>query len=286
MLILVTGGSGYLGGFIVAEALAAGDTVLHLSRRAPADGAPWLAFDLARPPPELPPADALVHAAFDHVPGRYRGGEGDDPEGFLARNREGSDALFAAARAAGVRRLVFLSSRAVYGPHPAGKRLTEDLELAPDTLYGAMKAAVEARLAARAGTKTCAVSLRITGVYGQARPGGWHKWAELFAEAAAGRRPSPRRGTEVHGADMAAAVRLALTAPTETVSGRAFNVSDLDLDRADLLAALAETWEQPLPLPERGAGGNVMDCRALAQLGWRPGGWTRLRSFLAALPRP
>ena len=62
----------------------------------------------------------FVHAAFEHVEGRYRGGEGDDPEGFRRANVEGSARLFEAARAAGVKRCVFLSSRAVYGTELAG----------------------------------------------------------------------------------------------------------------------------------------------------------------------
>ena len=46
----------------------------------------------------------LVHAALEHVPGRYRGGEGDDPPRFWQLNVDGSVALLAAAREAGVAR--------------------------------------------------------------------------------------------------------------------------------------------------------------------------------------
>ncbi len=287
MHLLLTGATGYLGGFIAAEARAAGDRLTALGRRDPGVG-DWLAYDLAAPPPPLPPADALVHAAFDHVPGRYRGGEGEDPVGFLARNRDGSLQLFEAARAAGVRRMVLLSTRAVYGPRAPGTSLTEAMAPAPDTLYGQMKAELEAALADLAAPGLCPVSLRITGVYGQAHPGAWHKWVDLFAEAAAGATPAPRRGTEVHGADMAAAVRLALSAPAEAVAGGAFNVSDLDLDRRDLIAALGRAWGRPLALPAAAPPPqpNPMNCARLQALGWAPGGWPRLEAFLHALPVP
>jgi len=284
MRLLLTGASGYLGRFIAANARVDGDHVTALGRNDPGlDG--FIPFDLGDALPRLPPADALVHAAFDHVPGRYRGGEGDDPAGFLARNRDGSARLFDAVQAARIPRVVFLSSRAVYGPRPPRASLTEDMTPAPDTLYGRMKADVEADLALRAGPGFAPVSLRITGVYGQPAPGAWHKWADLLADFVAGRPVPPRRGTEVHGACMAAAVRLALTLPPDLVAGRVFNVSDLDLDRADLLALYAGLHGLDRPLPARVVDApNAMECGALRGLGWRPGGMDRLRATLAALP--
>jgi len=282
MKLLLTGGTGYLGGFIAAEAQRAGDTVIHLARRPPEDGAPWHPFDLDAPPASLPEADALVHAAFAHIPGRYRGGEGDDPAGFLRRNRDGSLRLFEAAARAGIGRVVFLSTRAVYGPYPPGTVLTEDHPPRPDTLYGQMKLEVEQALAARA---EAGVSLRITGVYGQARPGGWHKWAELFTDFAAGHAITPRQGTEVHGADMAAAVRTVQHAPARDVAGRAFNVSDLMVDRHDLLAAYAARKAIAHAPPPRAGGSapNAMATDRLRALGWAPGGWPRLAAFLESL---
>ncbi len=283
MRVLIAGAGGYLGRFIAAHAVAAGAQVTALGRSDPGLGG-FMPFDLGTPPPALPPADALVHAAFDHVPGRYRGGEGDDPAGFMARNRDGSARLFDAAQAAGIARVVFLSSRAVYGPRPPGTALTEDMAPAPDTLYGRMKAAVEADLAARAAPGFTPVSLRITGVYGQAARDAPHKWADLLADVAAGRPVAPRRGTEVHGACMADAVWRVLTLPPDRVAGRVFNVSDLDLDRADLLGLYADLHGLDRPLPDRMPDApNAMDCTALRALGWRPGGMDRLRATLQAL---
>jgi nucleoside-diphosphate-sugar epimerase len=281
MRLAVTGGTGLVGRFIVEEALAAGDAVTVLSRKRPAPGAFSAAvehrgFTLGAAP-ELAGCDALVHAAFSHVPGRYRGGEGDDPDGFLAANLDGTRRLFDAARAAGVGRVVFLSSRAVYDGAPPGTRLTEDRALAPDSLYGRVKAEAEAALAA---SGLSGASLRATGVYGPAGPGQRHKWADLFADFLAGRPVAPRAGTELHGADLAAAVRLLLDRPG--ASG-AFNASDILLDRHDLLALVAEITGCTHPLPARAdsAQVSVMDTGRLEALGWRPGGWRRLK---AAVP--
>ena len=79
MKLLLTGGTGYLGGFLRADAQMHGDSVTLLGRTQPKGPEAWLPHDLSHPVPELPPADALIYAAFDHLPGRYRGGEGDDP---------------------------------------------------------------------------------------------------------------------------------------------------------------------------------------------------------------
>ena len=90
MRIAVTGASGLVGRFLVRGLSAAGHQVKTLP-----------GWRLGQPAP-LEGCAALVHAAFAHVPGKYRGGEGDDPEGFVALNRDASLRLFQQAKAAGV----------------------------------------------------------------------------------------------------------------------------------------------------------------------------------------
>lgn len=287
MRIAVTGGTGLVGRFIVEDALARGDRVATLSRRAPdatacTAGLEHLPYLLGGDIPDLAGFDALVHCAFLHVPGRYRGGEGDDPEGFRRANVDGSNALFEAAAAAGVGRAVFLSSRAVYGPKPGGETLTEATPCTPESLYGEVKLAGEAALA-ESGLD--GVSLRATGVYGPAGPGQRHKWADLFASARRGEMPAPRIGSEVHGADLATAVRLMLDTSPADRGGDVFNVSDLLLDRRELLQTWSEVTGQDVALPEAADATvfNEMDCTALRRLGWQPGGWARLRETLARM---
>ena len=107
MRVAVTGGTGLVGRFIVNGLLDAGHEVVVMTRNPPAAGFFWgevahLPYDLDAAVPDLTGLNGIVHAAFDHVPGRYRGGEGDDPEGFAALNRDASLRLFEQARAAGV----------------------------------------------------------------------------------------------------------------------------------------------------------------------------------------
>ncbi len=271
--VLLTGGSGYVGGFVAPALAAAGHVVTHLARRPPAGGSAWLPFDLAAPPPRLPVADALVHLAFDHAPGRYRGGEGDDPDGFLRRNRDGSLALIEAAGVAGAR-VIFLSSRAVYGDGRGGETLRETDPLAPDSLYGEMKFEVEAAVFAHGGA-----ALRATGVYGRPAGAATHKWSELFADYLAGHPVTPRVATEIHGDDLATAVLALLAAPDPAGP---WNASDILLDRSDLLAAVAARTGCTRPPPPRAPSPppGVMATERLHGLGWRPGGLDRLDAFI------
>lgn len=281
MKVLLTGASGSVGRFILARLTGDGHQVTILGRRQ-VDGFPaaFQPFDLAGPHPGLPVADALVHCALLHEPGRFRGGEGDDPATFRAVNVDGSRRLFEAAKAAGCRRCVFLSSRAVYGDHRGGELLHETDIPRPDLLYGDVKLAGERALAELCGNGFRGSVLRATGVYG--RPPGLqdHKWSPLFGAFTRGETIAPRRATEVHGADLADAVSLLLeTDRSEPFD--VFNVSDLLLDRRELLELYAGSSGSSGKLPENADDRpGIMATDKLRALGWAPGGMDRLRSFL------
>lgn len=281
MTVLITGGTGYVGRFVVEELIRAGHAVAVSGRQPPEPD--FFSAPVSFRPMTLDPAtvdprhfagiDHVVHAAFHHVPGRYRGGEGDSPAEFRRLNLDGSVALFRAAKAAGVRRVAFISSRAIYGPKPSGTVLAEETPAEPDTLYGMVKRDAEEVLAGLASPDFGTASLRLTGVYGPAGPGHSHKWTPLFADRLAGRPVSPRCGTEVHGTDAAAAVRLALESDALTGHG-ILNVSDLLVDRRDVLAIFDEEAGLALPLPAAASGEafKAMATDRLRSLGWRPGG--------------
>ena len=264
MKIAVTGASGLVGRFLTRGLTAAGHEVHTMP-----------GWRLGQPVP-LTGCDALVHAAFAHVPGKYRGGEGDDPAGFRALNVDGTRRLFDEAQRDGVGRVVFLSSRAVYDAQPAGTPLPDGTAAAPESLYGRVKAEVEADLTARTAPGFSGASIRATGIYG---PGPDHKWQGLFADYLSGRPIATRRATELHGDDLTAAVLLLLASP-ET---GAFNASDLLLDRRDLLAEVARVTGCPHAPPSRcDARVSVMTCERLTGMGWRPCGWDALS---ASVPR-
>lgn len=266
-MIALTGASGLLGRFLL-DGLPG--PLITLGHR-PVAGHAHRAWDLTGPVPDLTGVTTLIHAAFSHVPGRYRGGEGDDPTGFLNANLDGTRRLFDAAAKAGVAKVQFLSSRAVFDGCPAGVPLTEDTQPNAASLYGQVKAQAETYLATLPLTGQ---SLRATGVYG---PGPTHKWQDLFADYLSGKPIPPRRGTEVHGADLFQACRL-LLGSDET---GAFHLSDMLLDHHDLLTEVQFLTGCPHPPPPRSDRQvDALICTRLPALGWQPGGIDLLRTDL------
>jgi nucleoside-diphosphate-sugar epimerase len=291
--VLVSGGTGFVGRFIIEHLLASGYKVSVGGRSRPMDG--YFSQPVTYVPLRLDPDASqstafdniyyFVHAAFEHVEGKYRGGEGNDPEGFRRANLDGSVRLFEEARAAGVRRCVFLSSRAVYGDR-ASTIVDENSPAGPDTLYGSVKIAAEDALKSMTGHGFITASLRVTGVYGPAGPGRRHKWGEAFADYLAGRPVPPRIGTEVHGDDVAAAVRLMLEADSAKVSGQVFNVADVLTGNREILSILQAATGCPHPLPPAAETDfKEMSTDKLRALGWVPGGRERLAATIRDLAR-
>lgn len=120
--VLVTGVRGYLGGHLAARARSGGWRVVGLTRdpRGVTDARSFRLGD-AVSPDDLRGALALVHCAYDFTPVHR-----DD---VWRVNVAGSERLFAAARAAGVPRVVCISSISAFPGCPS--------------LYGQAKLAIE-----------------------------------------------------------------------------------------------------------------------------------------------
>ena len=284
MKVAVSGATGIVGRFVVDRLRSEGSHVRALARADSDRGAfpdiDWITGDLTDGDAVrelLDGASAVVHCAYEHVPGRYRGGEGNDRARFWAANLLASVELMEHARAAGTSRLVLMSSRAVYGRmSPATGWVHDDDRAVPDTHYGALKLALEAHASAfSAADSVCYASLRPTGVYGIAHPVERSKWFDLaLALLRAEPLPPARLSTEVHGLDVAAAVWLLLTAPAEDVAGRSFNCADLVVDTRTVMAQLAARLGRraELPAPATAQLRHPMHTPALRALGWHPGG--------------
>lgn len=287
MKALVSGGTGLVGRYIVEGLLSAGYAVTVGARKPPPAGffSQPVDFRELQLDAKLDQSgafegiDAFIHAAFDHLPGKYRGGEGKDPKRFRRMNLDGSIRLFETAKTAGVRRAVFLSSRAVYDGLEAGTVLTEDLALSPTSLYGEIKLACEQALSALSDPDFVTASLRATGVYGEFRP---NKWDDLIADALSGKPVAPRAGTEVHGADVAEAVRLMLTTEAASASGQSFNISDVTVDTRTILEKLGLSAHL---VAFAALSANVMSTDKIRRIGWLPGGMRRFDETMAILAR-
>ncbi len=221
--------------------------------------------------------DALVHAAFAHAPGRYRGGEGADARGFWQLNLGATIGLLEQARALGVKRVVLFSSRAVFGPDQTGC-LSEAAAPEPDTHYGLQKLTLEglARLYSHEPEAFAVACLRPTGVYGTRLDPQASKWAALARQIAEGHWPtSNRQGSEVHGGDVAEAVALLLTCPVEAMAGQVFNASDILTSRqvvADLIGHTLGRVPPDTTAALEPMKGPLLATDKLAALGWQPRG--------------
>ncbi len=152
MRVLVTGGAGYVGSVSVERLLQAGHAVTVLDdlstghRAAPVDGARLVVGSYAdralveRLLAETP-IDAVLHCAARSLVAESIA----DPARYYRDNVAGGVALLEAVRVAGVRRLVFSSTAAVYGV-PAGTPIAEDAPLAPINPYGETKRTFEGAL--------------------------------------------------------------------------------------------------------------------------------------------
>ena len=291
MTVALTGATGYVGRFILKRLLDAGEEVRAWRRptsdmRGLSDEIEWIDGDLASSEAAaalVDGADMFIHAALDHLPNLYRGGEGDDLAENLRRNVGGSLALLAMARRAGVKRAVVLSSRAVFGASVSGP-IADDTLAAPDTHYGASKVALEAFAKSFARQGFPVAVLRPTGIYGLVAPAEKSKWFALVGRALRGEPVEARAGTEVHGGDVAASVWKLLTADAEKVAGRAFNCSDIVVSTRDIVEAVQTIAGVSGPLPSASPPpGGIMRADALRALGIAFGGRARFDATVEEL---
>jgi UDP-glucose 4-epimerase len=228
--ILVTGGTGAIGPAVVTALVEAGHWVRVLSRSpigrdvAPSasqliQGDITLADDVSR---AVRGMDAVIHlAALLHVPPS----RAQSLAGYRRVNVDGLRHTLAAARDAGVKRLVLASTIAVYGEAPAAVA-TEETTPAPETDYARTKLEAEqAVLADFRGADRSAVVLRLAAVYGSRMKGNYR---QLVRALDRGRFVAPgpghNRRSLVHDSDVAAAFALAVSHPA--AAGRTFNVAD------------------------------------------------------------
>lgn len=231
MILALTGATGFVGGALLQQALAAGHQVRALARRAQAerDGVTWVAGaldDAAAVSGLVSTADAVVHVAGAvNAP---------DRAGFAAANIEGTRTVVEAAKVWGVARFVHVSSLAAREP-----RLSN---------YGWSKAGAEAEVAASGLDWTI---VRPPGVYG---PGDMEQ-RDLFRAARRGVVPLPPNGrlSIIHVDDLA---RLLLTLAERSATGAHAIYEPASPDGAlrytefaRAIAAAVGRRALPLPLP-------------------------------------
>lgn len=266
--VLVTGASGFVGGY-VSSALEAHGLAVRRAGRRPRSVPGYVAADLTH----RGECDALVSGidAIVHCAGlahQFQGGAADAD--YRRVNVVATERLIEAAHNAEARRVVLMSSSSVYG---AGKNgASEDAPLEPQTPYGRSKR--DAELVAR---RTCADAgialtiLRPATVYGVGDPGNVRRLIEAistgrFAMIGSGKNRKSLLAVE----DLAEAVRRVLAAPTSGVA--VFNVAAPSLTIREVVDAIADATGRPRPRPVAPAelAHGVSRALSLASLGRGP----------------
>ena len=303
MKLLVTGGAGYIGSVVTRLLLDAGHRVVVLDD---------LCTGYAEAVPEgAELVQARIHeagqvltreAGFDgvlHFAGLIAAGESmTRPELYWDNNVVGSLALLDAIRAAGVPRLVFSSTAAVYG-NPSELPITENAVKAPTNTYGATKLAIDLAIASEATAYgLAAVSLRYFNVAGAlVRPDGMigerhdpeTHLIPIALQVAAGKRDHLQIFGEdyptvdgtcvrdyIHVEDLARAHLLALAAATPK-DHKIYNLGNgSGFTNRQVVDVVREVTGHPLPVrsaPRRDGDPNELVAsseRARAELGWVP----------------
>jgi len=257
MRILVTGGSGFLGTRLIAQLLAGGHEVLALARsvasqhKLAAMGASPVPGDLEGGRLELPPVDAVVHAAAHF---HFAGPRAQ----YFSTNLDGTTSLLHAAGKAGAKTFIYVSAAGIIMDDRGSPVRMAD-ESAPThprsfSPYLASKSLAEAAVLAanRPGFRT--VALRPPGIWG---PGDmWSR--ELPKAIAAGQFRFIDRGdyaySTCHVDNVIEAIGCALERGT---GGRAYFVNDPETltfrDFVRMLASLQGLSIDKLPSMPYGA---------------------------------
>jgi len=295
--ILVTGPTGFVGRALVARLVSEGRAVRGAVRGSsgglPAQVERIVVGDIG---PEtdwkraVEGVDAVVHlAARVHMAGEEAT---RSLPLFRAVNAAASETLARAARNAGVRRFVLLSTTTVYGDRSRGRPFDESSPPAPASPYAQSKLEAEQLVAqALAGSPAELVVLRPPLVYGPNAKGNFARLVRLVQRGVPLPLASVRnRRSLVFVDNLVDAIVRALGHPA--AAGRTYVVSDgQDLSTPDLVAHIAAALGRPPrlfafpPALLRLAGtllgredeiGRLLDDMAVdgsrirSELGWRP----------------
>ena len=212
--LLLTGASGFLGRFLIPEFLGAGFTVEAVSRKRieSTDAVRWVQGDITNEDflaTAIDGCDVVVHAAG-------KTGEplhADDRREFFQVNGTAAAAVAKAARRAGVRQFIHLSSTGVFGPGTGS--FTEDSSCRPANVYEESKLAGEQAVLAEASALMDVLVVRPSNVFWEKHP--WNKLLSWLRSVKQGRAvlvqpPDINHVNYVYAGDVARAIAVFATA--------------------------------------------------------------------------
>lgn len=261
--IFITGGTGFVGKWLLATLLDAnavfglGCRITVLSRNpasflndwpAMAGRVDWVTGDVRNFPIGTERHDVIIHAATDVVTQA-------SPQDIFSTCLEGTRKVLALARASGARKILLLSSGAVYGPLPAGMTHVPETHLGgPDPLLTTSAYGEGKRVSEWLAAQACADGLevhvaRLFAVVGPHLPLDKHFAVGNFLHAAmkgmdivVNGDGTPYR-SYLYAADMAAWLWAVLL---RGLCGRAYNIgSDESISIAELAELVCRTLDCP-----------------------------------------
>lgn len=291
---LITGITGFAGGYLAEHLLAAGDRVLGTSR-----GGRWagdssshaanrcelVAWDVSRTDAgecgargaiECFAPDAIYHLAAISVPGDCGGREPTD-EAYRANVLGTRRVLELAASLPSRPRVLVVSTSHVYASTPSSAPLNEDAALGPERGYGITKLAAEQEAAKAVAAGTDVVIARAFQHTGprQAPRMMLPEWARQFANPARPPVKVLRRNAFIDLSDVRDVVRAYRLLIAHGATGGVYNVgSGRSLRSGDVLAELARLADPARVIEEIDSAPKqdpIADIgRLVAATGWRP----------------
>jgi dihydroflavonol-4-reductase len=269
----VTGGSGFVGSAVIRALLAAGGAVTALVRpETEPRNLKGLAVALCRGRLEEPESYAAALAGCGglfHIAADYRLWV-PDPAPMYRANVDGTRALFRAAQAAGIPRMVYTSSVAVLGIRPDGRPADETTPVTLDDMIGPYKRSKflaeqeVSKLVAEAGAPIVIVNPSTPIGPRDVKP---TPTGRIIVEAASGRMPAyVDTGLNIVHVDDVAAGHLLAFARGRT--GERYILGGEDMSLAAMLTTIAElTGRRPpfVKLPRRAIYPLAIGAEAIAR---------------------
>jgi len=291
---LITGITGFAGGFLAEHLLAAGDRVLGTSRggRWASDSSPsaanrceLVAWDVSRTDAAQSAArdaiecfapDAIYHLAAISVPGDCGGRQPTD-EAYRANVLGTRRVLELAASLPSRPRVLVVSTSHVYASTPSSAPLNEDAPLGPERGYGITKLAAEQEAAKAVASGTDVVIARAFQHTGprQAPRMMLPEWARQFANPARPPVKVLRLNAYIDLSDVRDVVRAYRLLVAHGATGGVYNVgTGRSLRSGDVLAELARLADPARVIEEVDSAPKqdpIADIdRLIAATGWRP----------------
>ena len=223
---LVTGASGFLGGYVVTELREHGYRVIATGRNAAAlpTGGPTIVGDLDSLATAEVPADLVIHCAGLSTPwGRWAD--------FARTNVTGTERVLSYARRNGVRRIVHVSSPSVYAAARHATNITENQVDAGNRLNGYIRSKLAAEALLHRSRQDSGgpeiVILRPRGLIGAGDPSLVPRLLEVHEKIGVPLFDGGRALIDLTAVQNAATA-LRLAAETPGVDGETFNITNDD----------------------------------------------------------